>query len=594
MNYRREIDGLRALAVLPVILFHTGFSAFSGGFVGVDVFFVISGYLITKIILEELEQEKFSIVNFYERRARRILPALFLVMFASLVFGYILLMPDEFKNLGQSLVATSLFSNNILLGLTSGYWDLASEFKPLLHTWSLSAEEQYYAIVPILLMFSWRFGKGIIIYLLWVIFIASFLFAIWFVNVSPKWAFYILPARAWEICIGALASLYMLKHDPSAFISRKFIDALSLAGFLLIAFSIVTFDKNVLSPSWPLLVPAIGTVLIIIFCQPESFVFRILGGKIIVFFGLISYSLYLWHQPVFAFLRAYSAEQPKSFDFLVISPLILLLSVLTWKFIEIPFRNRSIIGRKFIFTFSISLSALFVAVGLYLNKNYGMPLRFFDANISIKDMDKRIYNENIFSYKKDGFSNNNLPHILVVGNSYARDFINITIENFDVSRVEIVYRDDFKQCINSYLDKTKVRLFAEADIIIFANGSYDKECYLDDIAYSKTRGKNIFYIGIVDFGYNLNWLARLNKNERRDRMNFIPASAIDAEREMSASIPEGNYISLLKPVLINDMIPITDELGRMLSTDRIHLSKFGALYFGKMAIAASSYAQIFK
>ena len=176
MHYRREIDGLRALAVLPVILFHAGFETFSGGFVGVDVFFVISGYLITTIITAELEQGNFSIVNFYERRARRILPALFVVMLACFVVGYFLLMPDEFKNLGQSFVSTIFFSNNILLAMTSGYWDLASEFKPLLHTWSLGVEEQYYVVIPILLMLCWKFSKWAIPYLLFLIFASSLLF----------------------------------------------------------------------------------------------------------------------------------------------------------------------------------------------------------------------------------------------------------------------------------------------------------------------------------------------------------------------------------------------------------------------------------
>ena len=201
--------------MLPVILFHAGFETFSGGFVGVDVFFVISGYLITTIILAELEQGKFSIVNFYERRARRILPALFVIMLVSFILGYFLLMPDEFKNLGQSFVATSLFSNNVLLGLTSGYWDLASEFKPLLHTWSLGVEEQYYVIVPVLLLVFWKIGRGSIVFLLWSIFLASLLFAVWFVNISPKWSFYLLPTRAWEICIGALAAIYFIKHSKS-------------------------------------------------------------------------------------------------------------------------------------------------------------------------------------------------------------------------------------------------------------------------------------------------------------------------------------------------------------------------------------------
>src|SRR5262245_4744949 len=152
MQYRREVDGLRAVAVVPVILFHAGFSAFSGGFVGVDVFFVISGYLITSIIMADLEAGKFSFMRFYERRARRILPALLSVMAATTPFAYAWMMPDEFKNFGQSLVATATFSNNILLALTTGYWALAAEFKPLLHTWSLGVEEQYYVIYPLVMI----------------------------------------------------------------------------------------------------------------------------------------------------------------------------------------------------------------------------------------------------------------------------------------------------------------------------------------------------------------------------------------------------------------------------------------------------------
>ena len=153
MKYRPEIDGLRALAVIPVVLFHAGFKVFGGGYVGVDVFFVISGYLITSIILNELESGTFSLIHFYERRARRILPALFLIMFMSSIFGYAWMMPDEFKSFGQSLLATAFFSNNFLLAITSGYWDLASEFKPPLHTWSLGVEEQYYVLFPLLMIF---------------------------------------------------------------------------------------------------------------------------------------------------------------------------------------------------------------------------------------------------------------------------------------------------------------------------------------------------------------------------------------------------------------------------------------------------------
>lgn len=205
MKYRPEVDGLRAVAVISVLLFHAGFAVFSGGFVGVDVFFVISGYLITTIMLGELEKGTFSLLNFYERRFRRILPALYLVMAVTLAVGWFTLLPDEYKNLGQSVVATTFYANNMLLGLTSGYWDLASQFKPLLHTWSLGVEEQYYAVVPLLLMVAWRWtrwlGLGIV-----VLTTASLVLAQWMIYVSPSWAFYLLPTRFWELATGALCA----------------------------------------------------------------------------------------------------------------------------------------------------------------------------------------------------------------------------------------------------------------------------------------------------------------------------------------------------------------------------------------------------
>ena len=166
MKYRAEIDGLRALAVLPVILFHAGFDWFSGGFVGVDVFFVISGYLITTIIINELGEGKFSVVNFYERRARRILPALFFMMLVCLPFAYLWLGPGELKSFGQSLIAVSTFSSNILFWLETGYFDSAAELKPLLHTWSLAVEEQFYILFPLLLMLTWRLGTKWVLILL--------------------------------------------------------------------------------------------------------------------------------------------------------------------------------------------------------------------------------------------------------------------------------------------------------------------------------------------------------------------------------------------------------------------------------------------
>ena len=594
MNYRKDIDGLRTLAVLPVIFFHAGLGIFSGGFVGVDIFFVISGYLITTIILEELKNDKFSIITFYDRRARRILPALFAVMLFCLICGYFTMMPDEYKNLGQSLVATSFFSNNVLLALTTGYWDLVSEFKPLLHTWSLGVEEQYYIIIPLLLLLAWKFFKNKILLMFSLIFISSFVFANWFVNVSPNVAFYILPTRAWEIALGGIVAVLLNRNLIK---NEKFAtnNILSLLGLILICISIFAFDSSVLSPSYYLLIPTIGTSLIIIFSTEKTIAYRILSIKPIVFIGLLSYSLYLWHQPIFAFLRIYSIEEPNTSTFLYSIILIFAISYLSLKYIEAPFRNKNIISRKFIFTFAFIGSLFFVSSGLYLNKNYGIPSRVFDSSLKIEDLDKRIYNEKVYSFKKPEFSDDSRQKLLIVGNSFGRDFTNITLETFDTKNVEIIYTPDLNECIYPYQNSENEKLYSKADIIVFAkNEEFSEECVKSNLKFTSDTSKKLYYIGIKDFGHNLNWLIRIPKNELANQYNPISDKFIQIDAKMSKMIPSENYISLLDSTVIDNKIPITDDQGRMLSTDRAHLTKYGAMYFGDKVIKNTSYAKIFE
>ena len=221
MEYRREIDGLRALAVLPVILFHAGFQTFSGGFVGVDVFFVISGYLITSIILTELEQGKFSIINFYERRARRILPALFLVMFACLPFAFLWLNPRDLNTFSESVIAVVTFVSNMFFWRKSGYFQNAAELNPLLHTWSLAVEEQYYVLFPLFLMFAWRIGTKWILTLLVIVFCVSLGTAEWFSISKPAAVFFLLPTRGWELLIGAFIAFYFASRIRNSSISQS-------------------------------------------------------------------------------------------------------------------------------------------------------------------------------------------------------------------------------------------------------------------------------------------------------------------------------------------------------------------------------------
>jgi len=374
MNYRREIDGLRALAVLPVILFHAGFQTFSGGFVGVDVFFVISGYLITTIILTEKQAGTFTLINFYERRARRILPALFTVMLVCLPFAWIWLLPQDMKNFSDSLVAVSGFASNILFWRTSGYFEPAAELKPLLHTWSLAVEEQYYVFFPLFLMLTWHLGRRWILVLLTLVAAASLAAAQWGSVANPDANFYLLPTRDWELLIGAFDAFYFASGDRPH-ISDTAGQFGSITGLAMLAYATFAFDKQTPFPSLYTLVPTIGAALIILFATQRTWVGQLLGNKFFVGIGLISYSAYLWHQPLFAFARQSSIFEPNQLLFGMLSAASIVLAYFSWKYIENPFRNKRQFSRRQIFLFGAMGSAFFIGFGLIGHFNKGFENR---------------------------------------------------------------------------------------------------------------------------------------------------------------------------------------------------------------------------
>lgn len=376
MKYRRDVDGLRALAVLPVIFFHAGFEIFSGGFIGVDIFFVISGYLITTIILAEKEANTFSIVNFYERRARRILPALFLVMAICLPPAWQWLMPSDFKEFAQSLSAVSIFASNILFWKTSGYFESAAELKPLLHTWSLAVEEQYYLLFPLFIITTWSIGKKWMVTILTIIAFLSLLLAHWGAKHLPLATFFLLPTRIWELLIGSLIAFYFARKEFKLQ-SHCVNNTASLIGLSFIVYSIFFFNKHTPFPSFYALIPCIGAALIILFSTPQTIVGKILGFKIFVGVGLISYSTYLWHQPLFAFARQISVtEELKTSIYIGLIILTLGLAYLTWLLVEQPFRNKKKVNRKIIFTFATTGTLVFGAIGLTGNQANGFDSRF--------------------------------------------------------------------------------------------------------------------------------------------------------------------------------------------------------------------------
>ncbi len=369
MKYRAEIDGLRALAVIPVILFHAGFSLFSGGFVGVDVFFVISGYLITTIIIEDIEKDQFSIKNFYERRARRILPALFFVMLVCIPFSWLWMSPNELQKFSESLIAVSFFSSNFLFWTEAGYFATAAEFKPLLHTWSLAVEEQYYLLFPVFLMVAWRFGRNKVFWVIVALLLASLCFSEWASGQGGRIAganFYLFPTRAWELFAGSLSAFIICQHG----IKKN--NALALIGLLAIVFSIFSFSEATPFPSLYALVPVGGTVLLILFSDETAFTSKILSLRPVVMLGLVSYSAYLWHQPLFAFARLLDVYQPSPLLMAFLSLLSFFLAYFSWRYVEAPFRRKQKIKPRAIFLFSLSGLLAFSAIGVYGHLKEGL------------------------------------------------------------------------------------------------------------------------------------------------------------------------------------------------------------------------------
>lgn len=362
MKYRSEIDGLRAFAVLPVILFHAGFGLFGGGYVGVDVFFVISGFLITGILADDLDRGTYSILDFYERRARRILPALFFVIAVSIPAALAVMMPRQALDFAQSIIATVTFTSNILFWVEADYFAPTAELKPLLHTWSLAVEEQYYIVFPLLLALLWRIGRGATVWVIGAVAVASLIACQWAVTRHPEAAFYLLPFRAWELFVGSLCAFYM-RAGP-----RTGHDAPALAGLALILGSIFVFDDHTPFPSVYALAPVLGTALILVFAQSGTLTARVLSFRPFVWVGLISYSAYLWHQPLFAFARIPMISAPSPALMLGLSAASLGLAYLSWRFVEGPFRNRSapVLGRRGVLFSVVGVAALaLLAVGGY-------------------------------------------------------------------------------------------------------------------------------------------------------------------------------------------------------------------------------------
>ena len=496
LKYRPEVDGLRAIAVGAVIIYHAQIRILEklllpGGFLGVDIFFVISGYLITYLIFKEkISTNNFSFKNFYERRARRILPALFFMLIIMLPLSYIVLVPSDFKEYALS----NIFS----IGFTSNYFFYFNEIvygskdgllKPLLHTWSLGVEEQFYIFFPVLMILifnkNWSLKKFFFSFFLFSFLLASYLS---FTNIQLS--FFSLPTRIWELLCGSLVA-YLIFFNKINFVKKRLINFLSYLGVISIFLSFVLFEKSTYHPSYLTIFPVIGTCLILINLNSQNIVHKILSSKIFVFVGLISYSLYLYHFPIFSLSRYYSLVTGYNlYGKIAIMLAVFLISYLSYNFIEKPFRDKKKINvNKFLSLLTLSIFLMLIFNALILknkiqNKKFDIVKEFsLDNNIYKSEKGKYPINDKL---KKDKIN------ILIIGNSHSVDTYIIFNElyapdddlNFIQFGTQVRCLKDLSEnkLCKKKLKKKKYELLKMSDYLVFSTSwSEDDVDYLESI-----------------------------------------------------------------------------------------------------------------
>lgn len=374
IRYRADIDGLRAIAVVGVIAYHFGVPGCGGGFVGVDMFFVISGYLITGIIAAQIQRGDFSYLGFYNRRIRRILPALYVVMLATLAFGSATLLPSDLVYLGKSAVSTLLFSSNLFFWKTSGYFDGGHAINTLLHTWSLAVEEQFYIVFPVFLLLAFRHLRAHLRSLLWIGAVASFLACVWLQQSHATATFYLAPFRAWELVLGALLAIGACGRPPSGPLR----EVAAGVGLALLGYGLTATLPGPDFPGWRAAIPAIGTALLIHSGSAgDSLIGRMLASRVLVATGLISYSLYLWHWPIHVYLNVATDGAPSPMARLFALTGVAVAAALSYRFVERPFRRmRATASPVRVVCVAAVLSGLLVGAGSYLVRSAGMPWRY--------------------------------------------------------------------------------------------------------------------------------------------------------------------------------------------------------------------------
>ncbi|MDC0356527.1 acyltransferase [Candidatus Pelagibacter sp.] len=549
LTYRPEIDGLRAIAVGAVIIYHAqitilGHQIFKGGFIGVDIFFVISGYLITSIILKELVTTgSFSFKYFYQRRLRRILPILLFVILSSLPIAWMYLLPNSLVDFSKSALYSLGFSSNFYFHFSGLEYAVDKLKNPLLHTWSLSVEEQYYIIFPVILLITFKYFKKYLIHILTAGFFISLGIAEFSSRNYPSASFYFLHTRMWELLAGSIMAYFEITRGYRSKI--KILNLiLPFIGIVLIGHSILIFDDEMFHPSFYTLSPIIGSFLIIWFSNKDELITKILSSKLFVGIGLISYSLYLWHYPIFVFVAKLELSEDNIFKKILIALTILILSIFSYYLIEKPFRRKKINFKKILLLLFVKLLIIIIfslyAINLkyhpFLTK-YNDQHRNFELNYNYNNFDDRM-------------------NIFIIGNSYADNLLNIFYNNKELDSKYYFYTAVANEVGANYQIDCLVDFFEENKLIC------DKNLFS---SFKSQYKKSDFIIFAEKFNYTLTYLNpkfdKIINYLKKDKKKFIVflddlsgAEILDIYIHRKGDIPDLNDLRELEKQLFKKVI----------------------------------------
>lgn len=576
-HYRKDIDGLRAIAVLAVVLFHMGY--FPNGYLGVDVFFVISGYLITKIVYTEVEENRFSINQFYLRRIRRIIPLVLFTTLVALTIGLFVMLPDDLENLSQSVIATNFFANNILLKITTvNYWNIINDYKPLMHTWSLGIEEQFYLFYPLLFVICNKKRIQWILPILVLLTGISLLLFIFSTNAAST--FFTIPFRFFELSLGGIGAI--LFKDKICNTNYKIL--LVLALFVLLFFTI-----NIPNNLKLILVVLLSLGILVSNADTSNWSTFILENKVMIGIGKISFSIYMWHQIVLAFTRYFILEIITVTHSAFIFSSIVLLSILSYFFIEQPFRNKEKIKNR---TLLLTVGITFIVSNCFAFYIYSISGIIRDVPeldivkdnsqknsnvINVKRNPHIRYNARIYDFNNE-FTNTHTIKVLVIGASFARDWSNVLLESKYGNQIELSYVEDINYC-----KKFDERL-RKANCIFLAEKNGTTHFWLDSIAkIYKIDTSKVWNVGLKNFGANngIYYNRKNNPDYCSQRTKMI--DGILERNELLKKQWKHKYIDLIGSIIDKrNTIPVFTTDCKFISQDCKHLTHSGAAYFSKV------------